>query len=93
MMKHRGFITLPILVLSLFSIGNPPPCHARGPQPQSSSDLHSRLNALTGVMVRKIEALPGFKEGFEIAVVQPVDHHHPGGAKFTQRAFLSEEKA
>jgi len=40
-------------------------------------------------MVRKIEALPGFEEGFEIAVVQPVDHNRPGGAKFAQRAFLS----
>jgi len=58
MMTHRRFMTIPLLVLSLFSIGNPPPCHARGPQPRSSSDLHSRLNALTGVMVRKIEALP-----------------------------------
>jgi len=88
-MTHRRFMTIPLLVLSLFSIGNPTPCHARGPQPRSSSDLHSRLNALTGVIVRKIEALPGFKEGFEIAVVQPVDHHHPEGARFTQRAFIS----
>ena len=88
-MTHDRFMTIPLLVLSLFSIGNPPPCHAREPKPQSSSDLHSRLNTLTGVMVRKIEPLPGFKEGFEIAVVQPVDHHHPEGARFTQRAFIS----
>lgn len=44
---------------------------------------------MPGVMVRKIEALPGFEQGFEIAVVQPVDHHRPEGAKFVQRAFLS----
>lgn len=89
MMTRRRFMTLPIILLGFFSARIPPPCHSQGSQTHSVSALHSRLSALTGVMVKKIEALPGFKEGFEIAVIQPVDHRHPGGAKFVQRAFLS----
>lgn len=70
-MTLRRFLAIPLLALCLFSTGNPPPGYTWGGNPQSPSDLHSKLEALTGVMVRPIEALPGFKEGFEIAVVQP----------------------
>jgi hypothetical protein len=62
---------------------------SNGQTTEPSEGLFSRLKALPGVYVRKIDALPGFKEGFEIAVVQPVDHNNPKGPKFTQRVFLS----
>lgn len=60
-----------------------------GQHQNDSSDLLNRLRAINGVYVKKIEALPGFIEGFELAVVQPLDHGNPKGTKFTQRVFLS----
>jgi len=54
-----------------------------------TADLHSRLKALAGAFIRKMDALPGFKEGYEIALIQPVDHKNPNAAKFVQRIFLS----
>jgi len=60
-----------------------------GQEKTANPDLYSRLKAVKGVFVKKIEALPGFKEGYEIAVVQPVDHANPNGPTFTQRMFLS----
>ncbi|MBN2089098.1 peptidase [candidate division KSB1 bacterium] len=53
------------------------------------SELHSKLRKVKGIYVKKIEPMPGFKEGFEIALVQPVDHQNPTGSKLTQRIFLS----
>jgi len=43
----------------------------------SADDLYSRLKKLKGVYVKKLEPLPGFKEGYEIAFAQPVDHKNP----------------
>lgn len=76
------FVRTSILVFSLTV-----PCrgHCQGP----SSDLFNKLKAINGVYVKRIEALPGFTEGFELAFVQPVDHGNPKGSKFTQRVFLS----
>lgn len=74
-------------VSSLICVMTLPPVVA--PDEAASSDLCSRLNQVKGLYVRKIDPLPGFTEGVEIALVQPVDHHHPGGSKFTQRIFLS----
>ena len=62
---------------------------AVGQEKTPSTDLYSRLKSLPGVYVKKIDALPGFKEGYEIAFVQPLDHKNPNGPKFTQRIFLS----
>ncbi len=55
----------------------------------SADDLYSRLKKLKGIYVKKLEPLPGFKEGYEIAFAQPVDHKNPNGAKFMQRIFVS----
>ena len=85
-MKIHKFLTL-ALVIGLICV--PPPHFSAGRKTTSTDDLFSRLKSLNGIYVKRIDALPGFKEGFEIAVVQPVDHHRPGGAKFTQRVFLS----
>jgi len=60
-----------------------------GGQEPPPSDLQAKLKALKGVYVKRLDALPGFKEGFEIAVIQPVDHRNPQGPQFTQRVFLS----
>ncbi|OGU56838.1 MAG: hypothetical protein A2V66_10645 [Ignavibacteria bacterium RBG_13_36_8] len=64
-------------------------CYAQGEVKSPMDDLYSKLKSLPGVYVKKINALPGFKEEFEIALVQPVDHKNPNGLKFTQRIFLS----
>lgn len=56
---------------------------------KADSDLYTKLKSLTGVYVKKTEALTGFKEGFELAVVRPVDHNNPDGSKFTQRVYIS----
>jgi hypothetical protein len=61
----------------------------RGQDQESPPDLFQRLKALPGISAKIIEALPGFREGFELAVVQPLDHANPQGPKFTQRVFLS----
>ncbi|MFH0761124.1 MAG: hypothetical protein V2A67_06440 [Bacteroidota bacterium] len=79
MKKPTIVLCLQILASSLF------PQQSDFPIP----DLYSRLKALKGIYVKKIDPLPGFKEGYEIAIVQPVDHNNPSGAKFTQRVFLS----
>jgi hypothetical protein len=63
------------------------PC--QGQSQKGPSNLFNRLQVIHGVYVKKIEALPGFVEGFELAVVQPLDHGNPKGPKFTQRVFLS----
>lgn len=75
--------------LAIISAGGLLPSFTGDQELPPPSDLQAKLKTLRGVSVRKIEALPGFKEGYEIAVVQPVDHHHPEGARFTQRAFIS----
>ncbi len=56
---------------------------------ETSNNLFSRVSGLPGVYVKVIEALPGFVESLELAVVQPVDHDNPTGPKFTQRVFIS----
>ncbi|MDH4270449.1 MAG: hypothetical protein OEW18_00580 [Candidatus Aminicenantes bacterium] len=61
----------------------------QGQDQERPSDLFQRLKAIQGIYVKKIEALPGFSEGFELAVVQPLDHGNLKGPKFTQRVFLS----
>jgi hypothetical protein len=80
MKKINQFSILGFLLISLF---------AQGQEKSSSDDLYSRLKALSGVYIKKIDPLPGFKEGYEIALAQPVDHKNPDGAKFMQRIFLS----
>jgi hypothetical protein len=62
---------------------------AQGQVNSSTVDLYSRIKSFAGVYVKKIDPLPGFMEGYEIALVQPVDHKNPNGSKFTQRIFLS----
>jgi len=52
-------------------------------------ELLERLQALSGVEVTEIVPQEGFERAFEINFTQPVDHHNPGGQKFTQRAYLS----
>jgi hypothetical protein len=78
---------LRIISLTLMLIWLPDLC--QGQQQQHATDLLSRLRAVKGIYVKKIDPLPGFKEGYEIALVQPVDHKNPTGLKFTQRIFLS----
>jgi len=64
-------------------------CLANEQEKSSTDDLYLKLKSLSGVYVKKIDALTGFKEGFEIAFIQPVDHTNPNSPKFTQRVFLS----
>lgn len=54
-----------------------------------TADLYSALKSLPGVFVKKINAIPGFEEEYEIGLIQPVDHQNPSGAKFVQRIFIS----
>jgi hypothetical protein len=56
---------------------------------EAHASIYSDLHKLPGVYVKKIETLNGFEESYELAVVQPIDHNNPAGAKFTQRVFLS----
>ncbi|HUV29458.1 MAG TPA: S28 family serine protease [Acidobacteriota bacterium] len=76
------FVCLSILLFKL-TVPCPGQCQ------EHSADLFDRLKAINGVYVKRIEALPGFIEGFELAFVQPLDHGNPKGARFTQRVFLS----
>ncbi|MCP4724259.1 MAG: peptidase, partial [bacterium] len=64
---------------------------AQGSPVNTSDSLLLRIKALPGVYVKRIDPLPGFKESFEIALVQPVDHQNPNGSKFTQRMFLAHK--
>ena len=56
---------------------------------KANDDLFTKLKSLPGVYVKKIEPLTGFKEAFVLALVQPVDHSKPHGAKFTQRIYIN----
>ena len=76
------FVRHSILLFSLIV-----PCLGHCQEP--STDLLNKLKAISGVYVKRIEALPGFTEGFELAFVQPLDHGNSKGPKFTQRVFLS----
>ena len=78
-----------LLVLGFWLIFYQISCFAQGEVKSSTADLYLKLKELKGAYVKEIEALPGFKEGYEIALVQPVDHKNPNGPKFTQRIFLS----
>jgi len=80
-----SFIRFVCHSLLLFNLAVP----CLGQYHKEPSDLLSRLKAINGVYVKKIDPLPGFMEGYEIALVQPVDHKNPNGSKFTQRIFLS----
>jgi len=85
-MKREYFFEL-VIVLGLICFR--PNLIAYGQEKPIANDLFSRLKSLKGVYVKKIDALPGFKAGYELAVVQPVDHNNPKGPTFTQRIFLS----
>ena len=52
-------------------------------------DLLDRLNALPGVTAREIAPRYGYPRAFQLDITQPLDHANPGGATFTQRAYLS----
>jgi len=58
---------------------------------KASNGLYEKLKSITGVYVKQIETLEGYKESYELAIVQPVDHNNPDGPKFTQRVFLSHK--
>jgi hypothetical protein len=62
---------------------------ATGPTPEPDADLLVRLNALPGVVARKIDPFYGYPRAFELDITQPVDHDNPAGPTFTQRAYLS----
>ena len=76
------YVCLSILLFTL-------PFACPGQCQEYSADLFDRLKAINGVYVKRIDPLPGFAEGFELAIVQPLDHGNPNGSKFTQRVFLS----
>ena len=59
------------------------------PEQQVPLDLLDRLNALPGVHAQEIEPHYGYPRAFQLDITQPVDHDHPEGATFTQRAYLS----
>lgn len=85
-MKRENFIK-PVIVLGLI-------CFylnliANRQEKPIAKDLYSQLKSIKGIYIKRIAALPGFNEGFEMAIVQPLDHSHPSGAKFNQRVFLS----
>ncbi|MCD6333545.1 MAG: aminopeptidase, partial [Bacteroidales bacterium] len=53
------------------------------------TEFLSRLEAVPGMeVVGEVRHNPQFKEAYEIRFTQPVDHHHPEGATFTQRMFI-----
>ncbi len=60
-----------------------------GPEPWDRGDILARLNALPGVEAREIEPYYGYPRAFQLDITQPVDHNHPKGPRFTQRAYLS----
>lgn len=51
-------------------------------------DLVSKLKKIPGAFIKRIKPLNGFKEAFQIAFIQPVDHNNPNSKKFTQRLYI-----
>jgi len=43
--------------------------------------------------VRSLSSEPAFEQILEVMIEQPVDHHNPDGAKFTQRVYISHVDA
>lgn len=60
-----------------------------GPDPWDRGDMLDRLNALPGVVAREVQPYYGYPRAFQLDITQPVDHNHPSGPTFTQRAYLS----
>jgi len=53
------------------------------------TSLIEKINSIPSVFVKEIKPLSGFKEASLLALVQPVDHDNPDGAKFTQRIYIN----
>lgn len=53
------------------------------------SEILTKLRTLKGISIKKLETTKGFKECFEIKILQPLDHNNPNGKTFKQRIFLS----
>ena len=58
------------------------------PEPKVELNLLAKLKLIEGVTVVELEKVDHFNRLFEIKMEQPVDHHNPEGAKFTQKIFL-----
>lgn len=65
------------------------PIIAHSQDTSSKSSFEQQLDAISGIILKKIETLSGFSESYELAIVQPLDHQEPEGTKFTQRVFIS----
>jgi hypothetical protein len=78
---------MPVLVLA--AVAALSGCRdALAPIPEAT-DLLDRLNQVPGVTAREIPSAVGFGRAFELDILQPLDHDHPGGAAFRQRAYLT----
>jgi hypothetical protein len=53
------------------------------------SSLIQKLQKIEGVEINKLEDRAGFKEKYEINILQPLDPKKPDGKKFRQRVYLS----
>lgn len=77
--KYFTYLVMVFLILS---------CH-RGPRETQLLDILVKLRALPGITVTEIEPYYGYPRAFQIDLIQPVDHHNPGGWIFVQRMYLS----
>lgn len=50
--------------------------------------LEQRLAALPDATLTRVEATEPFFEAFDLRLVQPLDHHDPGAASFSQRILV-----
>ncbi len=83
------FIRFFTLFIILEFSGNNIICYSQDYQQYDDDELYNKLKKIPGLFIKKIETLKGYKESYELALVQPIDHNNPGASKYTQRIFLS----
>jgi len=77
--KPYQFLAVLTMILLVFS------CER---EVEDNRTLEEKLNDLPGVSAHSVEPVYGHMQQFLLEIVQPLDHHNPGGPTFVQEAHL-----